>query len=252
MKRYRISVSVMVAIELFMAASAQENTPRIPQQQTSPNSSSDKTDQQIQLGNPVHTFDPVVPKSLYGKKGVAVLGATIKTDGTFTDLSALTGDRNFEDAALDAVHQWRYMPATLNGSPIDADVFIILSYAEGEVRTTLKPNPPFPTKPRIPVNEQISRGELFTFVDPHSMKLPKVIYSPDPEYSETARYAKYKGTCVVGVILGKDGNVSDLWIARKLGLGLDQKALEAVRQWKFEPAMKGGEAVPVLLNVEVV
>ena len=80
---------------------------------------------------------------------------------------------------------------------------------------------------------------------------PRAISTPDPEYSEEARKAKYQGTCVLWLIVGPDGHPRDIKIARSLGLGLDEKAIEAVKQWKFEPAMKDGHAVAVQINVEV-
>ena len=76
-------------------------------------------------------------------------------------------------------------------------------------------------------------------------------FTPDPEYSEEARKAKYQGTCVLWLIVGPDGRPRDIHVARSLGLGLDEKAIEAVKQWKFEPAMKDGKPVAVQINVEV-
>ena len=79
----------------------------------------------------------------------------------------------------------------------------------------------------------------------------KVLYQPDPEYSEEARKAKYQGTCVLWLIVGPDGKPRDIKVARNLGMGLDEKAIEAVKQWMFEPAMKDGRPVAVQINVEV-
>jgi TonB family protein len=80
---------------------------------------------------------------------------------------------------------------------------------------------------------------------------PRVTYQPDPEYSEEARKAKYQGTCVLWLVVGPDGKPRDIRVARSLGLGLDEKAIEAVKTWKFEPAMKDGKPVAVQINVEV-
>jgi TonB family protein len=80
---------------------------------------------------------------------------------------------------------------------------------------------------------------------------PRAIYAPDPEYSEEARKAKYQGTVVLFVVVGADGRPRDIKIQRSLGLGLDEKAVEAVRTWKFEPAKKDGQAVAVQVNIEV-
>jgi periplasmic protein TonB len=80
---------------------------------------------------------------------------------------------------------------------------------------------------------------------------PRELYAPEPEYSEEARKAKYQGTCVLYVIVGADGRPRDLRVARSLGLGLDEKAIEAVKTWKFDPAMKDGKPVAVAISVEV-
>lgn len=80
---------------------------------------------------------------------------------------------------------------------------------------------------------------------------PRAIFAPDPEYSEEARKAKYQGTVVLWMIVGPDGKARDIRVTRSVGLGLDEKAIEAVKTWKFEPARKDGQAVPVQINVEV-
>jgi TonB family protein len=80
---------------------------------------------------------------------------------------------------------------------------------------------------------------------------PKQLFAPDPEYSEEARKAKYQGVCVLWLIVGPDGKPRDIRVARTLGLGLDEKAIEAVKTWRFEPAMKDGKPVAVQINVEV-
>jgi TonB family protein len=80
---------------------------------------------------------------------------------------------------------------------------------------------------------------------------PRILYDPSPEYTEEARKAKYEGTVVLWLIVGPDGRPHDIRISRSLGLGLDERAIEAVRQWKFEPARKNGQAVSVQINVEV-
>ncbi len=80
---------------------------------------------------------------------------------------------------------------------------------------------------------------------------PRAVYAPDPEYSEEARKAKYQGTVVLWVVIGPDGKPHDIRVQRTLGMGLDEKAIEAVKQWKFDPARKDGQPVAVQINVEV-
>jgi TonB family protein len=80
---------------------------------------------------------------------------------------------------------------------------------------------------------------------------PKAVFAPDPEYSEEARKAKLQGKCVLWLVVGPDGRAHDIRVAQKLGLGLDEKAIEAVKTWKCEPAMQDGKPVVVQINVEV-
>ena len=80
---------------------------------------------------------------------------------------------------------------------------------------------------------------------------PQLIFAPDPEFSDEARRAKYQGVCVVSLIVDAQGNPQRVQVVRHLGMGLDEKAVEAVRQYRFKPAMENGKPVLVELNVEV-
>jgi protein TonB len=80
---------------------------------------------------------------------------------------------------------------------------------------------------------------------------PQAISSPDPDYTEEARRAKKQGTCVLWLIVDSGGRPRDIKVVRGLGLGLDAKALEAVKQWRFQPALKDGKPVDVQISVEV-
>lgn len=80
---------------------------------------------------------------------------------------------------------------------------------------------------------------------------PVLVYAPDPEFSDEARRAKYQGVCVVGLIVDVTGNPQHVHIVRALGMGLDEKAMEAVRQYKFRPAQFKGKSVAVEVNIEV-
>ncbi len=80
---------------------------------------------------------------------------------------------------------------------------------------------------------------------------PNLIKKIEPEYSEEARKAKYQGVVVLGLIVDPQGRPKDLRVQKSLGMGLDQKALEAVKQWVFKPAEKDGKPVAVIISVEV-
>jgi len=80
---------------------------------------------------------------------------------------------------------------------------------------------------------------------------PSVLSKVEPEYSDEARKAKWQGTVVVSVIVDELGRPRNVRVQRSLGLGLDQKAVEAVSQWRFKPGLKDGKPVPVVATIEV-
>jgi TonB family protein len=92
-------------------------------------------------------------------------------------------------------------------------------------------------------------GGVFSVGNGVSEPIP--IYKPDPAYSEEARKAKYQGTVVLWIIVDAVGAVTDCRVVKPLGLGLDEKAVETVKTWKFKPAQRNGTPVPVRVMVEV-
>jgi len=80
---------------------------------------------------------------------------------------------------------------------------------------------------------------------------PRAIYHPEPEFSEEARREHYQGLVSLLIVVGVDGRAHDIRPLRSLGMGLDEKAIEAVRTWRFEPGKKDGRPVPVEIEVDV-
>ena len=80
---------------------------------------------------------------------------------------------------------------------------------------------------------------------------PKPISTPDPEYSAEARRAYYEGTVVLGMVVEADGRPYSIKVLRSLKYGLDEKAIEGVKKWRFQPAMKDNVPVAVHVTVEV-
>jgi periplasmic protein TonB len=80
---------------------------------------------------------------------------------------------------------------------------------------------------------------------------PSVLSKVEPEYSEEARKAKWQGTVVLQLVVDEKGRPQNLRVLRSLGLGLDQKAIDAVERWTFRPGVKDGKAVPVIATIEV-
>ena len=116
---------------------------------------------------------------------------------------------------------------------------------------TAPPNPGSQQAPPAPSQSTDKQTGSGVYKVGGEVTAPVPVDRPEPKYSEKARRAKYQGTVVVGIVVGASGDVTDARIVRPLGLGLDEKALETVRTWKFKPAMRNGVPVPVRVIVEV-
>ncbi len=88
-------------------------------------------------------------------------------------------------------------------------------------------------------------------VRPKLSRGPQVVFMLEPEYSEEARKAHYQGIVVVAAEIGTDGRAHEVHVVRPLGLGLDEKAVEAVAHWKFRPATADGRPVAWPATIEV-
>ncbi len=80
---------------------------------------------------------------------------------------------------------------------------------------------------------------------------PKLLHAEEPEYSEDARKARYQGSVLLAIDVDVNGRVTNVRVVRSLGMGLDEKAMQAVLKWKFRPAMAGGRAVTAPAQVQV-
>jgi TonB family protein len=95
------------------------------------------------------------------------------------------------------------------------------------------------------------KGDMPSAVMPNGIRAPRPILSPDPEYSEEARKAGFSGVALLGVTVGPDGRPHDVKVVAPLGKGLDEKAVDAVKTWTFEPGTKDGKPVAVQLMIEI-
>ncbi len=80
---------------------------------------------------------------------------------------------------------------------------------------------------------------------------PIPLYRTEPQYSEEARHANWGGAVLLSIVVDETGKPTNIRVIRPLGLGLDEKAIEAVSQWKFQPGTKDGAPVPVQAQIEV-
>jgi TonB family protein len=80
---------------------------------------------------------------------------------------------------------------------------------------------------------------------------PRILFQPQPEYSEDGRKARAQGSVEMLVVVKADGTVDVQEVTKRLGYGLDQKAIDAVKLWRFAPGRKDGSPVPVYVSIVV-
>ncbi len=85
----------------------------------------------------------------------------------------------------------------------------------------------------------------------NGVTMPKVLQQVQPEYSEEARKAKWQGSVRVSLVVDEKGKATNVTVVTPLGLGLDEKAVEAVKKWVFAPGTKDGKPVPVMAQIEI-
>ncbi len=85
----------------------------------------------------------------------------------------------------------------------------------------------------------------------NGVSIPRAIHTPQPAFTDLARKMQFQGTGVYGIVISKGGQPQQISVVRPLGLGLDEASVEAIRNWRFVPAIKGNTPVPFYMVVEV-
>src|SRR5258708_2093224 len=102
-----------------------------------------------------------------------------------------------------------------------------------------------------PLPGEFSAGPGFYYHVGNGVSAPKPLYTPAPQFSEMARRFAFQGVVVLVADIDAEGRVAGLQVLHSIGMGLDAKALEMVRTWKFGPSLKDGVPVPTQMNIEV-
>ena len=99
--------------------------------------------------------------------------------------------------------------------------------------------------------EPASSKERIYKVGKDGVSTPSLVHRVEPTYTKEARDAGLEGTVVLSVVVGPDDRTHDMEVLSRVGMGLDQQAVDAVKQWRFEPARKDGEPVAIQATIEV-
>jgi TonB family protein len=137
------------------------------------------------------------------------------------------------DAAVNAVRSWKFQAAKADGKTTEA---------QGEVEFDCRPA----GAPAKSENAPAPSYRVGGAVSP-----PILVSKTEPEYSEAARQAKVQGTSMLYVQIPPDGKATNIHVFHRIGMGLDQKAIEAVKHWRFTPGARDGQPVTVEATIEV-
>jgi len=234
----------------------------------------DQTQEPIRIGGSVmapakiRDVRPIYPASAQAERrqGVVVVEALIDSAGNVSDAKVVRaiGD-DLDNAAVDAVLQWRFTPTMLNGRAVPVIMtvtvnFVLDSVAEfpppppppppappAPMIATVPPPPPPPPPPAPPVSFY---GDDQAVRVGGSIKAPTKIRDVRPIYPPIAQQSRVTGVVILEVKIDPEGYVSDARVIRPVAL-LDEAARDAVLQWRFTPTYLNGVAVPVIMTVTV-
>jgi TonB family protein len=179
------------------------------------------------------------------KPGITVIELEIRRDGSLRKMStvASAGDATLDAVAADAISSsapFPHLPETYQ------DKVLNLRMGFGYDQ---------PGSKEIGLCDGPNSGAHSAAYDLHeshsSISHPKPTFAPDPEYSEQARLKNYMSVVKIAGTVDPQGSFTDLCLMEAAGVGLDDKAFEAVRRWQFEPATLNGQPVAVRILVEV-
>lgn len=241
MVRFLLIGVVVLWSALALAQASAPPSPATPQTSVATNGTSSV---HVAMGEPFEWITPNYPKRARkaGVQGDVVLTLNIDANGSVTAASVVSGNPELVEAAVKAVRKWKYVPYDLNGAPVAVTTKVLVRFSISETKpadVVLG----FETVPAPHFDSVYKVGNGVT--------APKPVFTPDPTFSDQARMDHFQGTCLLSLVIGPDGRPYDIKLERTLGEGLDQKAIRAVRRWKFEPARKDGKPVPVAIKVEV-
>jgi TonB family protein len=193
---------------------------------------------------PPVALDGAMPKA--GKEASdesAVLEFTVGGTGEVTDIRAIHGSKPASELLARSLATWRFQPATKGALTVESRGRVRFIKGQGDDAAKLplfegRETPGPGTSPAV-----ADGGAGFTS--------PKLLHRVEADYTDAARNARLGGVVTVQILVDEKGNVADAKVITGLGYGLDEKALEAVRKWKFDAARQNGQPVAATIRAEI-
>jgi TonB family protein len=209
-----------------------------------------RVDGQAQAGKLVHQVLPVYPPEAKkaGIQGTVKLKALVGKDGRVERLEYVSGPPALVKAAMDAVKQWEYSPTWVNGGRVKVETEIRVIFSLGKPGAA---KPESPTAPAQPSGKPPRTGEQGVIHVEGQVQAGKLVHRVMPVYPAEAKHEGVYGTVVLKALIGKDGRVVEMRYVSGPPI-LVKSAMDAVRQWQYEPTSVKGEPVKVETTITVV
>ena len=200
---------------------------------------------EIKAPRQIKRVDPIYPEDARRARveGVVILEAMTDIYGRVQALKVLRSIPMLDQAALDAVRQWVYEPMVINGRPRGMIFTTTVTFVLEEGKLISKE---YTTLTRGGI---VLRGKPFRITS--EIERPKMIKQVDAVYPQIARQARVGGTVIVEATTDIYGRVLTVKVLRSIPL-LDQAAIDAVKQWVYEPFLVNGKPREVSFTVAVV
>jgi len=216
----------------------------------------------IQAPRKIKDVKPIYPESAKadGRQGVAIIEAVIDAEGNVSEAKVIRSiGADLDDAAVDAVMQWRFVPTMLNGRPVPVIMTVTVNFTLTDgmppppppppTDPVVRPDMPPPPPPPPPAPVVTADGEKALRIG-GQVAPPTKIKHVSPVYPDVARAAGKTGIVIIEATIDAQGNVTNVKVIRSVDM-LDDAARDAVLQWKFTPTIYEGVPVPVIMTVTV-
>jgi TonB family protein len=195
-------------------------------------------------GISVYAVDEGAVVMATGREGTARIALDVDEHGTPVNLRVLGASHEvWGREAMAVVREWQFVAGMKAGAPVAVPCTLDLVWAG----TTLTPLGLHWAMAQMGTSDP---AQTAPSSDSKTNSLA-VLYMPQPSYTDAARQAGLEGTVVISLLVAEDGAPQDLSVVRSLGMGLDEKAVEAVSQWRFRPTLLNGRPAATRVAVEV-
>jgi protein TonB len=209
----------------------------------------------------IHIVTPALPEGARQTElqGVVVLSLVISITGAPHDIRIVNSVRKeLDQQAMVAVKQWRFTPGMYKGQPVPVKAKLTLDYQDCQTYGAGLPSNgggeffvDEQGKTSTHSSKRLSKCNNRGKTDRKRSCPPFLVLAVLPEYTEEARQAGLEGTVVLSLVVNEVGRTGDIRVLKSLGKGLDEQAIAAVKQWRYQAALYKGEISPVTARIEL-